>query len=33
LRTLRAAGCDHAFIDVATGVKRYVQWLAEQAAA
>jgi ADP-L-glycero-D-manno-heptose 6-epimerase len=33
LRALRAAGCDHAFIDVASGVKRYVQWLAEQAAA
>jgi ADP-L-glycero-D-manno-heptose 6-epimerase len=33
LRALRAAGCDHAFIDVASGVKRYVQWLAEQPAA
>jgi ADP-L-glycero-D-manno-heptose 6-epimerase len=30
LRALRAAGCDHAFMDVASGVRRYVQWLAEQ---
>jgi ADP-L-glycero-D-manno-heptose 6-epimerase len=30
LRALRAAGCDHAFADVASGVQRYVQWLAEQ---
>ncbi len=28
LARLRAAGCDHAFADVATGVQRYVKWLA-----
>lgn len=28
---LRAAGCDHAFADVQTGVAKYVQWLASQA--
>ena len=28
LARLRAAGCDHAFADVATGVERYVRWLA-----
>ena len=28
LGRLRAAGCDHAFADVATGVDRYVRWLA-----
>ena len=28
LTALRAAGCDHAFSDVQTGVARYVQWLA-----
>ena len=28
---LRAAGCDHSFADVATGVGRYVNWLAAQA--
>jgi ADP-L-glycero-D-manno-heptose 6-epimerase len=33
LTALRAAGCTHAFADVATGVRRYVQWLAEQPAA
>ena len=27
LSRLRAAGCDHAFVDVATGVSRYVAWL------
>ena len=32
LARLRGAGCDHAFADVATGVERYVRWLAEQAA-
>ena len=32
LTALRAAGCDHAFADVATGVRRYVAWLAEQPA-
>ena len=32
LTRLRAAGCDHAFADVATGVERYVQWLAAQPA-
>jgi ADP-L-glycero-D-manno-heptose 6-epimerase len=30
LQALRAAGCDHAFADVATGVRRYLQWLASQ---
>ncbi len=30
LARLRAAGCDHAFADVATGVSRYVDWLATQ---
>jgi len=24
---LRATGCEHAFVDVATGVRRYVEWL------
>lgn len=28
LAQLRAAGCDHRFADVATGVDRYVRWLA-----
>jgi ADP-L-glycero-D-manno-heptose 6-epimerase len=28
LTQLRATGCNHAFADVATGVQRYVQWLA-----
>ena len=31
LTRLRTAGCDHAFADVATGVSRYVNWLAAQA--
>jgi ADP-L-glycero-D-manno-heptose 6-epimerase len=31
LSRLRAAGCGHAFADVATGVQRYVNWLAAQA--
>ncbi len=31
LGALRASGCDHAFTDVATGVGKYVQWLAAQA--
>jgi ADP-L-glycero-D-manno-heptose 6-epimerase len=30
LTALRTAGCQHAFADVATGVRRYVQWLADQ---
>jgi len=30
LSALRASGCEHAFADVATGVRRYAQWLAEQ---
>jgi len=30
LTRLRAAGCEHAFADVATGVKAYVEWLAAQ---
>lgn len=29
---LRAAGCDHRFADVATGVTRYVEWLGRQKA-
>ena len=29
---LRATGCDHAFADVATGVRRYVEWLARLSA-
>jgi len=32
LSALRAVGCDHRFVDVATGVERYVEWLAEQPA-
>lgn len=28
LTGLRSSGCDHAFADVATGVQRYVSWLA-----
>lgn len=32
LTRLRAAGCDHAFMDVATGVARYAAWLAAQPA-
>jgi ADP-L-glycero-D-manno-heptose 6-epimerase len=31
LANLRVAGCAHEFADVATGVERYVQWLAKQA--
>jgi ADP-L-glycero-D-manno-heptose 6-epimerase len=31
LSALRAAGCDHKFVDVQTGVSRYVQWLANPA--
>jgi ADP-L-glycero-D-manno-heptose 6-epimerase len=30
LTRLRATGCDHAFCDVAEGVRRYAQWLAGQ---
>ena len=30
LSRLRATGCSHAFADVATGVKAYVGWLAQQ---
>jgi ADP-L-glycero-D-manno-heptose 6-epimerase len=33
LSALRAAGCDHDFAEVATGVRRYVEWLSGQAAA
>lgn len=28
LAQLRSTGCDHPFVDVATGVERYVKWLA-----
>ena len=28
LGTLRAVGCNHVFADVASGVERYVRWLA-----
>jgi ADP-L-glycero-D-manno-heptose 6-epimerase len=31
LSKLRAAGCDHTFADVQTGVAHYVKWLARQA--
>ncbi|OYU42044.1 MAG: ADP-L-glycero-D-mannoheptose-6-epimerase, partial [Burkholderiales bacterium PBB4] len=31
LKALRAAGCDHVFADVQTGVSNYVQWLAGKA--
>jgi ADP-L-glycero-D-manno-heptose 6-epimerase len=30
LAALRGSGCDHRFVDVATGVARYVDWLAQQ---
>jgi ADP-L-glycero-D-manno-heptose 6-epimerase len=30
LGALRKAGCQHAFADVAAGVRRYVQWLADE---
>jgi ADP-L-glycero-D-manno-heptose 6-epimerase len=33
LSALRAAGCDHEFADVDTGVRRYVEWLGGNAAA
>jgi ADP-L-glycero-D-manno-heptose 6-epimerase len=29
MRGLRGAGCDHVFADVASGVQRYVRWLAQ----
>jgi len=29
LGALRGAGCSHAFVDVQTGVRRYVEWLAQ----
>jgi ADP-L-glycero-D-manno-heptose 6-epimerase len=29
LSALRAAGCDHAFADVQTGVASYMQWLGQ----
>ncbi len=31
LTALRATGCDHPFVDVQTGVGKYVQWLAQTA--
>ena len=31
LTALRATGCDHSFVDVQTGVTKYVQWMASQA--
>ncbi len=33
LTRLRATGCHHEFVDVATGVARYARWLSEQTAA
>lgn len=33
LSVLRAAGCDHEFAEVATGVRRYVEWLSGNASA
>jgi ADP-L-glycero-D-manno-heptose 6-epimerase len=30
LTRLRGVGCMHEFVDVATGVRRYVDWLAAQ---
>ena len=30
LTALRATGCDHRFVDVNTGVSRYVNWLASK---
>jgi ADP-L-glycero-D-manno-heptose 6-epimerase len=30
MNRLRAAGCEHRFADVATGVARYVEWLGQQ---
>jgi len=30
LSALRAAGCDHPFADVQTGVARYVQWMLQR---
>ncbi len=30
LRVLRAAGCDHSFADVQTGVTAYMHWLSSQ---
>jgi ADP-L-glycero-D-manno-heptose 6-epimerase len=32
LTTLRSTGCDTKFFDVATGVRRYVDWLSAQKA-
>jgi ADP-L-glycero-D-manno-heptose 6-epimerase len=32
LTALRATGCDHTFVDVQTGVAKYVQWLAQRKA-
>jgi ADP-L-glycero-D-manno-heptose 6-epimerase len=32
LSALRGIGCDHRFMDVASGVERYVEWLAQQPA-
>jgi ADP-L-glycero-D-manno-heptose 6-epimerase len=29
LTALRATGCNHTFVDVQTGVGKYVQWLAK----
>ena len=31
LAALRSAGCNHQFVDVQTGVEKYVQWLTRQA--
>ena len=29
LTAVRATGCDHTFVDVQTGVAKYVQWMAK----
>jgi ADP-L-glycero-D-manno-heptose 6-epimerase len=29
LAALRSTGCDHQFVDVQTGVRRYIEWLAQ----
>jgi ADP-L-glycero-D-manno-heptose 6-epimerase len=29
LTALRSTGCDHAFVDVQTGVQKYVEWMSK----